>query len=111
MKLIKNGRTIIKNAEMADNYFKKLIGLLGRKKIRPDYALYIPKCSSIHTFFMATDIDVVMTDKKNKVIHSAEKLKPWRITGCVKAENTIELKTGSIKIKKIRKGDKVWLKQ
>ena len=110
MKLLKNGKVIIKKAEVADSYLKKLTGLMGRKKIAGDYALFIPCCRSIHTFFMKTEIDVVMTGKNNKVVFLKEKLPPWKITGCKKAVNTIELKPGSVKTKKIRKGDKVWLK-
>ena len=38
-----------------------------------------PKCNSIHTFFMKQKIDVIMTDKNDKIIKIFRNLKPNRI--------------------------------
>lgn len=48
-------------------YFKdKLLGFMFKKNI--DYALRF-RCRSIHTFFMKENIDVIITDKSNKVLY------------------------------------------
>lgn len=48
-------------------YFKdKLLGFMFKKNI--DYALRF-RCRSIHTFFMKENIDVIITDKTNKVLY------------------------------------------
>jgi len=44
----------------AKNFYQKLKGLMFIKKF--NYILKI-KCNGIHTFFMKTNIDVVLTDK------------------------------------------------
>ena len=43
-----------------------------------DYILKI-KCNSIHTFFMKTNIDVILTDKNDKILYIYRNVKPWRI--------------------------------
>ena len=62
---------------MCDNFFNRLIGLMFRKNI--NYGLCFKRCNSIHTFFMKENIDVVMTDKNNKVIYLKKNLKRNRI--------------------------------
>lgn len=44
----------------------KLLGFMFKKNI--NYALRF-KCKSIHTFFMKENIDVIITDKNNKVLY------------------------------------------
>lgn len=61
----------------AKTFFKRLIGLMFKKNI--DYGLCLPKCNSIHTFFMKEKIDVYMTDKDNKVLYIYKNLNKNRI--------------------------------
>ncbi len=100
-----NGRLVAKNAEVAGSYLKKLKGLLGVKGIADDYAMLIPGCNSVHTFFMKTSIDVVMTDKSGAAVYLRENMEPWRLAGCLKARDTVEMKAGGIKAKGIKAGD------
>ena len=55
----------IPNIKYATKFKDRLLGLMFKKEITP---ICFPKCNSIHTFFMKTNIDVVMTDKNNIVI-------------------------------------------
>lgn len=57
-------------------FFDRLKGLMFKKNIIP---LCFPKCNSIHTFFMFKCIDIIMTDKDNKVLYIYRNLKPFRI--------------------------------
>lgn len=61
----------------ADTFFKRLIGLMGRKDI--DFAMLFTniKNPSIHTHFMRFEIDVYFLDK-NKVVFEKTSLKPWK---------------------------------
>lgn len=111
MVLLKNGKKILKNIEKADTFFKRIKGLIGKKDIKNEYGLFIPFCNSVHTFFMATIIDVVMTDEKFKVIYTKENLKPFGFAVCFKAKHTFEFAQGTVKNKKIKKGDLLRLKQ
>ena len=63
--------------EYADNYLKRLMGLMFKKDI--DYGLlFILKYgSSIHTCFMRFNIDVYFLDE-NKIIFDKITMKPWK---------------------------------
>ncbi len=63
----------IKNA---NTFLKKLKGLMFVKNF--NYILKF-KTNGIHTFFMKTNIDVVLTDKNNKILYIYENLKPNKI--------------------------------
>ena len=62
---------------ICNNYFKRLKGFMFTRKI--DKILCFPKCNSIHSFFMFKCIDIIMTDKNNKVLYTFYNFKPWQI--------------------------------
>ena len=66
------------NVKYCQNFKDRLIGLMFNKN-NIDYCLCFPNCNSIHTFFMKQNIDVVMTDKDNKILFLYKSLKPWKI--------------------------------
>ena len=87
--------------KVADTFIKKLKGLMFVKDF--DYILKF-KCNGIHTFFMKTNIDVILTDKENKILHIYRNLKPWKII--LPKKNvvfTYEMPTGYLK--NIKVGD------
>lgn len=72
-----------------------------------DYCLRFEKCNSIHTFFMRTNIDIVMTDRDNNVLYTFKDLKPWKVILPKKGVyNVYELPCGTLKssIKKVKIG-------
>lgn len=60
----------------ADTFFKKFKGLMFKKNL--DYILKL-KCNGIHTFFMKISIDVILTDKDDKILYIYKDLKPNKI--------------------------------
>lgn len=76
---------------MADTFFKRLFGLMGKS----DYEdiLGFKNCKAIHTCFMRFKIDVIITDKANKIIDFKKAIKPWRIIVNTKAYYFYEMKT------------------
>ena len=62
---------------MCESIFSRFKGFMLKKKIKN--CLCFPKCNSIHTFFMLSNIDIIMTDKENKVVYIKNNLKPCRI--------------------------------
>lgn len=56
----------------------RLIGFMF-KKDKITIGKRFPKCNSIHTFFMMQEIDIIMTDKNNKIIKMYKNFKPWKI--------------------------------
>lgn len=100
MKLInsKNGKIIAEEVEIADNFFTRFKGLLGREGLNNGMALHIIPCTSIHSCFMKFKFDAIFINKKNQIIHLAENMPAWRFSKtCFSARSIIELPAGVIK--------------
>lgn len=84
----------------AKTFKQRLLGLMFKKNI--NYCLLFKKCNSIHTFFMKENIDVVMTDKNNKVLYIKKNMKKNRIILPKKGVyNTYEFPNNFIKSLKV----------
>lgn len=103
VKIIKNNEEIYKEVKLADNFFERFIGLMGKKNIDSKGLLLI-NCSAIHTFFMKITIAAVYINKDYEVVE-IESIKPWRFGKILKGtKHVLELPTGNLKLKK---GDKI----
>lgn len=71
----------------AKSFKDRLIGLMFKRNIKD--GLLFKNCSSIHTFFMLEEIDVIATDKDDKVIKKYKNLKPWKIVIAPKGTKNI----------------------
>lgn len=88
---INNQKIFLKTA---NNFKTRLIGLIGKKKIENGLIFY--NCSSIHTFFMKDNIDIVFLDKNFKIIQLYKNVKKNKIIIEIKAKHTLELPKGYI---------------
>ncbi len=68
---------------VADNFFLRLRGLIGRNPEEVG-ALLIQPCSQIHTFMMSAPIDVVYLDKSGRVLKIEQNIPPSRCQKSVK---------------------------
>lgn len=88
---------------IADTFVKRFLGYMFQKKPHYD-AILLKPCSSIHTYFMKFDIDVLFLDSDMNIIKKIEKLQPNKIIGPVKnAALVIEAEAGvfvNIKVSK-----------
>ena len=99
---------IASHAEIAQNPWTRMKGLLGRRDLSPNEALIITHCQSIHMFFMKFPIDVIFCDRRNKVIGLCERLKPFCLSPIFfKASYAIELPSGTIAAFKTQVGDQI----
>lgn len=90
----------------AKTFKQRLLGLMFKKNI--NYCLLFKNCNSIHTFFMKENIDVVMTDKNNKVLYIKKNMKKNRIIFPKKGVyNTYEFPNNFIKDLKINETLKI----
>ena len=53
--------------KLCNDFFSRLRGFMFVKEI--NHALLFNNCNSIHTFFMRSNIDVIMCDKDNKILY------------------------------------------
>ena len=108
MKVTNKTKNVIlaQSAVSADNPFKRMKGLLGKKEFLPGEALILRPCSSVHTLFMRFPIDVLFVNKENRVIHSIASLKPFRLTRIYPlASFAIEFPSGTLKVNPAAVGD------
>ena len=108
MKVIvaRNGRPLCVDCCVADNFFSRFIGLMGKKSLPEGMGLMIMPCNSIHCFFMRFPIDALFLDEDNRVLRMYSELKAWRVTGIVKnARKVIELPAGTLARNDVRVGD------
>jgi uncharacterized membrane protein (UPF0127 family) len=75
-------RFVATNVAVADSYFSRLIGLLGKTKrwARAGQGLWIIPSHGVHTMGMLFPIDLVFLDREKNVVHVEEHVKPFRIS-------------------------------
>jgi uncharacterized membrane protein (UPF0127 family) len=75
-------RFVATNVVIADSYFSRLIGLLGKTKrwAHAGQGLWIVPSHGVHTMGMLFPIDLIFLDRDKNVIHVEEHVKPFRIS-------------------------------
>jgi uncharacterized membrane protein (UPF0127 family) len=82
----------------ATGFFGRFSGFMLKKQC--NYALLFTGCTSVHTFFMLFDLDIVFLDKSGQIIHIKRKVKPWRIVLPVRgAVDILEIPSGLMETK------------
>lgn len=91
------GQVLASRCRIADRFFSRLHGLMGKKNLARGEALLIYPCNMVHSLGMRFTIDVVFLDAKFTVVHLLLGLKPNRIGPLVKgARCALELPAGTI---------------
>jgi len=70
-------RVLADNVKLADSFYKRFKGLMGKKTLENGEGVLL-KTASIHCFFMRLPIDAVYISQ-NMTVLGKETLKPWRI--------------------------------
>ena len=79
---------------LADTFFSRLRGLLGRSA-KELGGLLITPCSQVHCCFMKEAIDVVYIDRQGQVLRVDASMQPWHFGPFVKgAKKVLELPDG-----------------
>ena len=87
-------RFVATNVSVADSYFRRLVGLLGktRKWARAGRGLWIIPSHGIHTIGMLFPIDLIFLDREKNVVHLEEHVRPFRISRVsLKSYSVLEL--------------------
>ena len=101
-------RVIASKAVLADSFFTRAKGLLGRTSLSSDEALVITHCNSIHMFFMKFAIDAIFVDKTHHVVGLLEGIKPNQLSPVFfKSIYVVELKEGKIQESGTKLGDEI----
>lgn len=86
---------VIDRVWVADSYFTRLRGLIGRPALQPGEGIWIRPCQQVHTHFLGEPIDVVFLDKTLRIMRVYPELRPWRLSPWVRgASSVLELPAG-----------------
>lgn len=78
----------------ARGLWQRGLGLMGVESLPARTALEIPRCSSIHTFFMRFAIDLVWLDRDGAVLRVDHDVPPRRLKACRAARSVVECNAG-----------------
>lgn len=106
------GAVLAERAGMADSFFSRGRGLIGKKDWEWGDGLVIQPCSSVHCFFMSIPLDIVYVDGHGRVCGQARNLKPWRLGPIVpRSRYVLELPAGTLATCGTEQGDLVALSE
>lgn len=114
MKVINISRNSVlaDNAQFADTFLKRLIGLLNRKALNKGEALILTPSNCIHSLFMRFTIDVIFLDKTGKVTALLPSFKPFRLSPIYfNSRSTIELPEHTLDLTQTGVGDIIQITQ
>ena len=87
---------------VAESFLQRLVGMLaldpreGAKSAcagpsaRSPVVMAFPRCSSVHTCFMRSPIDVAFIDRDGRVLSVCQGAPPWRVRTCRGAASVLE---------------------
>lgn len=92
-----DGTVIAERCAVADGFWPRFRGLMGREALPEGEALCLQDCNSIHMFFMRFAIDVAFVDREGRVLHLCHAIRPWRLSRMVfGAKAALELPAGTL---------------
>ena len=101
---------LAEHGEVADNPWRRLKGLIGRRGFEPGEGLVLQDCRGIHTWFMGFPIDVLHVDRTCVVRRVMAKLPPNRFGPIVwRSSFVVELPAGVVQASGTRVGDRLSL--
>jgi uncharacterized protein len=113
---LKDHRIISEKCIVAESFFSRLRGWIGKTRAESGEGILFPNCTSIHMWFMSIPIDVVFLrvesakEGERKVVTSAHgNVQPWKVLplGDGNAHETLELPVGSVERLGINPGDEL----
>ena len=111
---LKNQTVIAEKCFEAVRFLDRLRGLIARPALAADQAMWFPRCSSIHTFWMSFAIDVIFLRPSHgrpgvwEVTSIRSDVRPWRpMVSDRKASAVLEMSAGVARQRGLSPGDEV----
>ncbi len=107
--LTKN-RVLFEKVFISQTFFSRAKGLIGKKQMENNEAMWIKPCNGVHTYFMKFSLDVLFLDKNMQVCAIEKKVKPFRFSKIYfKAKSVLEINSGLSDEKQIKIGDYLYV--
>ncbi len=102
IKIYAGGSEIACDIYEAETFWQRFSGLMF---CRRKHGLLINGCSSVHTFFMKFELDVICLDKDYKIVEVFYGVKPFRLAASFKkTKHILELPSGAFDKSAIKSG-------
>lgn len=107
---------IADQCQVAEDFFDRLRGLIGRVAMEPGEGMFFSKCNDIHLWWMTISIDVVFLRREicdgiviYRVLSLHSWVRPWRFLPLWnrKATDTLELTAGTVERWGLSVGDEL----
>lgn len=96
------------DAALANNFWTRFKGLMGRKTLPAGEGLIIVPCNSVHCFGMKFAIDVLYLSRDGEVLRIVNDMLPGSIGPLVRgARAVLELPSGTAEAAGVNAGDKL----
>jgi uncharacterized membrane protein (UPF0127 family) len=103
-----SGKVLAERLERPRSFVGRGLGLMFRRSLPAETAMWIVPCNGIHTFFMRFPIDVVFLDRRQRVVRVYPSLSRWRLVPLVLgAHSVVELAAGTLAPLPLSKGDQL----
>lgn len=99
------GTVVADTVEVADSFWARFWGLMGRKSLPGGHGLYLKSTSSIHTAFMRFPIDVIFVNRDGRVRKVAAAVRPFRVALGFGAGGALEVPAGAAGQAQVEAGD------
>jgi uncharacterized protein len=101
-------RPLAEQAQLAERFWQRARGLLGRPRLAAGEGLILRPCKAIHTWGMGYPIDVAFLDQSGQVVAYYEAVGPNRRTAWHRgADCALELPAGSLGRASVAVGDRI----
>jgi hypothetical protein len=106
-----SGTAVCERCQLADSFWTRGRGLLGRSGLDPDEGILLVPGSSIHMFGMKFAIDVIYLTREDVVTDFVENIAPGKAhvakNGAGKPYSALEVAAGTIARTGVRVGDQL----
>lgn len=102
------GTDVAAHVRVADNFFTRFFGLMGKPSLDPGEGLWLKPCSQVHSCFMRFEFDALFLDKTGQVLHIEPAMKPWGLSRWVRGgHSVVELPAGAAAASQTQIGDRL----
>ena len=106
------GVTLGKQVRVANSFWTRAKGLLGRRSLAPGEGLLLYPCRGIHSYGMGFEFDAIYLNRRYEVIHIIERMRPNQRGPILKgAYAVLELPSGSVAATSTMIGDRLVIGQ
>jgi len=110
MRNLRTGQIVAEQVLIADSFWTRFRGLLGRSFLAPGQGLWLKPCQQVHMLGLQFPLSVWFLDKTDHVCALIDDLRPWKISPHFSnAISILEFPVGWGKATNTRLGDElIW---